>query len=575
LKRFIQKAAIILALLWANGAAAQSILDNTGISGSMQFDGAYYQPDEKLGITDSTLDGKDLRMNGYTEINYTWRNFTAGMRFEAYLPPLLGYDPQYEGLGVPYWFVNYKNDIIDVTAGNFYEEFGNGMTLRSYQEWTLGYDASIRGLRVKVTPYKGITLKGVWGVQRYYWVPYEDHNRGIVKGADADFYLNDLFKGMEDAKVKIDIGGSFVSDYQTGKTLDYVIGTNIYTLTLPENVANYGGRINFNVGGFNLYTEYAHKINDPSALNDFIYKPGNGIYFNVAYSQKGFGITGQLKQIDNMSYKSNRYVTNNMLNINYLPSLTKEHTYYLASMYPYATQPTGEIGAAGTLTYSIKKNTKLGGKTGWNFVVNYSQVNSLAKTALNDTTPVGTPGTDGYTTSFMKFGDELYYREFSIETTKKFGKKWKGIFTYLNQAYNRDVVEGHLDEYGIVYSNIAVADVTWRITDNYALRGELQGLWSLKATEGHEENTGDWVAGLLELTINPHWFFSVSDQWNYGNPDSDMRLHYYNVNLGYVYNSTRIALAYGRQREGIICVGGVCRYVPASTGLTLTITSTF
>jgi hypothetical protein len=575
LKNFIQKAFLAAALLWTAGATGQNILDNTGISGSMPFDGAYYQPDEKLGITDSTLDGKLLRMNAFTEVNYTWKNFSAGMRFEAYLPPLLGYDPPYEGVGVPYWFVNYKNDLIEVTAGNFYEEFGNGMTLRTYQEWTLGYDNSIRGLRVKVTPYKGIAIKGVWGVQRYYWEPYKDHNRGIVKGADANFYLNDMFKGMKNSKVKLEIGGSFVSDYQAGKSLDYVVGTDIYTLTLPENVANYGGRINLNIGGFNMTTEYTHKINDPSAMNHYIYKPGNGFYLNLAYSQKGFGITGQMKRIDNMSYKSKRSVTNNMLNINYLPSITKEHTYYLCSMYPYATQPVGEFGFSGQLTYSIKKNTRLGGKTGWNFVANYSQVNALGEQAINDTTPIGMPGTEGYTTSFFDIGKELYYREFSVEATKKFGKKWKGIFTYLNQAYNKDVVEGHNNEYGIIYSNIAVADITWRITADYALRWEIQGLWSLPATDIHEANTGDWTAGLVELTINPHWFFAISDQWNYGNPDTEMRLHYYNVNLGYVYNSTRIALAYGRQREGIICVGGVCRYVPASTGLTLTITSSF
>ena len=572
MKSFTRKALLLFALLWASGAAAQSFLDNTGISGSMQFDGSYYMADDKLGITDSTLDGKSLRMNGFAEINYNWRNFTAGLRFEAYLPPLMGYDVQYEGVGVPYWFVNYKNDIIDVTAGNFYEQFGNGMTLRTYQEWTLGYDNSLRGLRVKVTPYKGITLKGVWGVQRYYWEPYKEHNRGIVKGADADFYLNDMFKGMEKSKVKLELGGSFVSNYQAGKTLDVVVGDTTYTLFLPENIANYGGRINLNIGGFNLYTEYAHKINDPSALNKYIYKPGDGFYANVSYSRKGFGISAQLKRIDNMSYKSKRSVTNNMLNINYLPSITKEHTYYLASMYPYATQPTGEFGFAGQITYSIKKNSKVGGKYGWNFIANYSQVNALGKTLIEG----GEAGTLGYKSGFFDIGDELYYREFSLEVTKKFNKKWKGIFTYLNQAYNRDVVEGHNSEYGIVHSNIGIADVTYRITDDLALRWELQGLWSKKADTGlYEANTGHWAAGLVELTINPHWFFSVSDQWNYGNTDKEMRLHYYNVNLGYVYKATRIALAYGRQREGIICVGGVCRYVPASTGLTLTITSTF
>jgi len=80
---------------------------------------------------------------------------------------------------------------------------------------------------------------------------------------------------------------------------------------------------------------------------------------------------------------------------------------------------------------------------------------------------------------------------------------------------------------------------------------------------------------LLEYTIAPRWFFSVGNQYNYGNPVQDKRLHYYNASMGYTHHSSRIALTLGRQREGIVCVGGICRYVPASSGLMLSITSSF
>ena len=123
---------------------AQDFLKGSEVHGSMQADATYYLTDPKTGITDSTLAGKLIRMNAFTEVNYSLGNFTAGMRFEAYLPPLTGYDVQYNGVGVPYWYVNYKNDFIDITAGNFYEQFGYGMMLRTYQEWTLGYDNSLR-----------------------------------------------------------------------------------------------------------------------------------------------------------------------------------------------------------------------------------------------------------------------------------------------------------------------------------------------------------------------------------------------------------------------------------------------
>lgn len=553
-------------------ANAQDFITGSQVSGSFQADAQYYLKDSKMGITDSSLDGRLARMNGFTEINYSFKNFSAGMRFEAYLPPLVGFDTRYEGYGVPYWFLNYKNDKLEITAGNFYEQFGNGMTLRTWEEWTLGYDNSLRGLRVKFTPVEGITLKGVWGIQRNFWEVYSSNNRGIVKGGDIDFYLNDLFPGLKNAQTKVSFGGSFVSDYQRGKTTDLLIDTLIYTLKLPENVATYSGRLNLNVGGVNFYTEYAHKINDPSSMNKYIYKNGNGLFTTLSYSQKGLGILASAKIIDNMSYKSNRLVTNNQLNINYLPAITKQHVYALSAMYPYATQPTGEFGYSGTLTYTFKRNTKLGGKSGLTFAVNFSKVNSLSRDSIFVSSINGMAlnraGTTGYKTNFFSPGKEVYYQDLNIEINKKFSKRWKGIFTYLSQVYNKEVVEGHATDYGLVHANIGIADITCNLTHIYSLRAEFQGLWT-------KQDKGNWAAGLLEFTIAPKWFFSVQNQWNYGNSDKQQQLHYYLVSAGYTYNTSRISLSYGRQREGILCVGGVCRYVPAASGLTLTVNSSF
>jgi len=559
---------VFLCLQFPVAVTGQDFLKNSSLSGSFQSDVAYYLKDSKMGITDSTLDGKVIRMNAFTEVNYSIGNFLAGLRFEAYLPPLIGYDIQYNGLGIPYWYINYKNDKIDITAGNFYEQFGNGQMLRTYQEWTLGYDNSLKGIRVKFMPVNGITLKGVYGVQRDYWIPFKDNNRGVVKGFDADFYLNDIFPKMYDSRVKLTFGGSIVSDYQKGKAMTVIENHKLYELKLPENVATYGGRVNLNVGGFNFYTEYAYKINDPSAINNYIYKNGDALFASLSYSRTGLGISLKAKRIDNMSYKSDRTVTTNQLDINYLPPVTNEHSYALASMYPYATQPNGEFGFAGTITFKIKKNTKLGGKNGLSIVLNFAQVNGIGKNPLNDTTAVDQTGTLGYTSSFFKISKELFYQDVNLEVTKKFGKKWKGIFTYYYISYNKDVIQGYNQLYGTIYSHTGVVDMTYLVTKKVSLRGELQGLWT-------KEDKGNWAAGLLELTISPKWFVSVMDQWNYGNPVISHRLHYYLISAGFIYNTTRLSLSYGRQREGILCVGGVCRYVPASSGLILTITSSF
>ena len=56
-----------------------------------------------------------------------------------------------------------------------------------------------------------------------------------------------------------------------------------------------------------------------------------------------------------------------------------------------------------------------------------------------------------------------------------------------------------------------------------------------------------------------------------GGSDSDdpaEKIHYYNIGSGYAFGANRFALNYGRQRGGLICVGGVCRFVPESSGFT-------
>ena len=102
----------------------------------------------------------------------------------------------------------------------------------------------------------------------------------------------------------------------------------------------------------------------------------------------------------------------------------------------------------------------------------------------------------------------------------------------------------------------------------HAIRLELQYLHTKQAEQ-------DWLMGTLEYTLAPSWFVSVSDQWNVGNNDKSKRYHYYYVSATYVHDATRIQLSYGKVRAGILCAGGVCREVPASNGVMLTMSSSF
>ena len=258
-----------------------------------------------------------------------------------------------------------------------------------------------------------------------------------------------------------------------------------------------------------------------------------------------------------------------MLDINYLPAISKEHGYSLAQMYPYATKPNGEFGYQGQVIYTIPKKSKLGGKYGTTLTLNYSEARSIDKQPLADNITIDSIGTDGYQTDFLSYGDLLFYSDLSFMIEKKINKKVKLKTVYYNQVYNLHVIEDDLyDDNKMVKSHIGVIDLTYKFSRKHSLRMEAQALFT-------KEDEGDWAGLSLEYNISPTWFFSIMDEYNYGNPVEDKQIHYYNVSFGYTNKTNRISVRYGRQRDGLLCVGGVCRYVPASTGLTITITSSF
>jgi hypothetical protein len=94
---------------------------------------------------------------------------------------------------------------------------------------------------------------------------------------------------------------------------------------------------------------------------------------------------------------------------------------------------------------------------------------------------------------------------------------------------------------------------------------------------------GDWVFGLLEFTMAPHWTFTLSDMYNLGpgklSPtDSEgekAQIHYPRVDIFYTQKSNRYSLSYVKQVEGVVCSGGICRLEPAFSGVRMSITSTF
>ncbi len=548
----IKKALSLLFVLAAvSSTQAQEKKKDVGeIHGNFDLVSQYYNVDTLIG---APLVDEKIRMNAFSNLIYTKGKFSAGLRFEAYHNAVLGFNDQYRGNGIPFRYASYSVDKLDITIGHFYEQFGNGQILRAYEERGLGIDNVIDGIRVKGSPLKGLVLKGIIGEQRNYF----DEGPGIVRGFDVDVQLNSLLKSLETSKTRFSFGASAVSKYQQD---------NNSTYTLPENVLAYSVRGRLIRGDFSLDGEYTYKYNDPSLDNNFIFKDGQSALVSAAYSRKGLGITFSVKHTDNMFFRSDRNNNSvfNDLFINYMPALTRQHTYNLAAtLYPYATQPRGEVAFQTDVIYKIKRKTALGGKYGTTIAVNYALAYNIDTVSLNDRNSSRL----GYETNFFGVGDRQYFGDFNVEVARKFNKKFKAKFTYIYLHYDMEIIQG-LGGKPNVHANIGVADLLFKLNKKHAIRTELQSLTT-------PQDQGNWATVVVEYTYSPHWTVAVMDQWNYGNSDPTDRLHYPYLTVGYVKNANRIMLSYGRQRAGIFCVGGVCRVVPASNGFNIAITSSF
>ncbi|MBW7869883.1 MAG: hypothetical protein H3C39_02350 [Flavobacteriia bacterium] len=527
-------------------------------SGGIESTSQWYQSDEDLGI-DQPKD--PFRSNNYIRLDYNYGKFSAGLQYEAYLPTALeGYSPRFNDNKIATYYINYKGEQLDITAGYFYEQFGSGLILRSWEDRQIGINNAIKGVKVAYTPNDYTTIKALIGKNRLGFETTE----GTLGGLDIETNLMRLFN-KESLSNAVTAGFSYVGQNEkyTGPIEDF-----------PQNYNNYSARLGYS-GNSGIYAnaEYVYKGERPlisGGQPSEKYYDGNAFLFNLGYSTKGFGINTTFRRLENMGIYGERDMSDPALNsyneaiVNYLPALTKQHDYLLTNIYVYQSQPNidfnthevGEIGGQVDIFYNFKKGTALGGQYGTKLAVNASYWNGLNAKFDNDM---------NYKTNFFDFGRKFFH-DVNFEINKKWTPKFSSIITYMHQYYDKAIVEG--GNYSHIIANVVVGDFLYKFNTNNSVRFELQHL----QTKRDKKN---WAAALVEYNLNQKWNFYVGDNYNYGNDDKDKRFHYYMVGGSYSKESTRVAVNYGRQRGGLICVGGVCRYVPENTGFTLSLVKTF
>lgn len=533
------------------------------VHGSVQADVVFPEIDREIGAV-GPYDQKVL-FNTYADVNMASKFVDAGLRAEFMKWPLPGYEDDFAGWGLSNFYVKGKYKGFDLTIGDFYEQFGSGFILRTYEERALGIDNAIRGGRLNINAVKGLRLTALGGVQRRYW-DWSKHSQ--VYGANAEVYMQDYIPYMQEHGANWTIGGSWVLKHERDED---VFVSKDYRLNLPKFVNAFDARMNFASGPWNVLGEFAWKSQDPSYDNGYTYGTGTAYLLSASYSKKGMSAMLQAKRSYNMSFRSQRSVDGISAFINNMPAFTYTHTYSLPALYPYATQNAdGEWAYQGSFSYLFPKKSALGGRYGTKVTLNGSYVAGLVHREAENGIGGTLAGTDGARPvktgcafPFLKTGACNYY-DINVQIEKRLSNPLTMTFMYMNQLFNNEVGKIVETDDKYVRTNILVVDAKYKFNRKYTLRGEAQYLFT-------KQDQKDWAYGLLELSWNPYLMISASDMWNCGETDD----HYYMFTVTGTYRSNRLSVGWGRTRAGFDCSGGLCRPVPAMHGFKVNYTYNF
>ncbi|MBR2419685.1 MAG: hypothetical protein IKB14_03115 [Rikenellaceae bacterium] len=551
---------VLTALVAALSVSAQIQFGEKGgyMTIGLESNNILYVDDAKLGTTYPSKFGS----NDYLKLDYVNGRFSVGVQGEAYLPALQGYDDlRNNGFDKPKVmlaskYIQWQDANYSVMVGDVYDQFGNGLIFRSFEDRQLGINNSIEGGRVTATFGNIVSVKALFGRPRLYssangysrgWIGSQ-YARSTVGGADLSVSLSDII-GSEELMMSIE--GSYVNRRER---LDRELngmnyGTDYFPyfeLTSPD-LNMYSARLNLDYKGFTLRGEYAGKGKDISsgAVLGKAAK-GSAVLAELGYNVGGLSVSAQVRRLEMMGTSLSLYGNIGVMGntLNYLPALTRQHTYMLAALNPCQMNAEGELAVQADVYYTLR--SKQSRQRYWNFHANYSTAYTLKS----------------YQTASGK--RELLWSDVNVDVERQWNKQWKSTLMFSRQEWNTSHGQGPALPSTTYVSNIFVGDVMYKINKKFSLRMEAQYLLS-------NDYEDDWVAGLVEFNVAPHWSVFFSDMYNLGTT----KTNYYNGGLSFTHNRTRVQVSYGRNRAGYVCSGGVCRYQPAYTGVNLMLTTSF
>ncbi|MDC1375415.1 DUF6029 family protein [Polaribacter sp.] len=242
------------------------------ISYGFESNSQYYLDDSKTG---DFLESNRFRSNNFFKIDYSYKNFYAGLQVESYEPKaMLNYSPNLDKTNLGLYYLGYNTGKIEVTLGHFYEQFGSGLILRSWEDRQLGINNALLGGRFKYSPKEYLHFTSFYANQRKGFAI----SKGNIIGFNSDF---DISSALNFETSSLSAGFSYVgrSQEKTETNFDYNNRTDLFS-----------SRIEFSKDHFYSNLEYVAKGKDAVIIQN-----------QIKNAKKGLGINATFRRMENMN----------------------------------------------------------------------------------------------------------------------------------------------------------------------------------------------------------------------------------------------------------------------------------
>ncbi|HHJ53111.1 MAG TPA: hypothetical protein ENJ89_07940 [Caldithrix abyssi] len=255
-------------------------------------------------------------LENWTDLTYRHHWLKAGLRYEINHPPdpfIFPQDSLLDNYELTFRYLEFRFRKMEITLGNFYEMFGRGLTLRTYEDRNLRVDTNLDGVKFNWNR-RMFRFKALAGKMR------DKYNRrkDWLYGADGEIR----------AIKNVRFGASVLFQKTPGQSVERLIA----------------GRFNMVKDRWDFYAEIAR----PSWYPAFSYYAAFNLFFDKVSA------TFEVKDYNHLSFM-NSYSTE----YNAAPSLTREHEFSLLNRHPHALDQNDERGYQVELSYTPRDNMEL------------------------------------------------------------------------------------------------------------------------------------------------------------------------------------------------------------------------